>query len=131
MAEKKPSVFPWSPADPLSLFPCFKHLPLELWVGKEQSSLPRHGQHSRAGAKTHPLYSPAPSLLPSPASDNNEDFHQPGSAVLEGSQEGISSEITWCWNKLQASARGVQVTLKGEGCKRRNKLVSLLILCCG
>ncbi|KAF2974591.1 hypothetical protein EK904_001458 [Melospiza melodia maxima] len=88
------------------------HFPLELWVGEEQPSLPRHGQHSRAGARTHPLQSPAPSLLPPPASASNEDFHQPGLAALEGSQEGVSWEITWCWNKSQASARGVQVTLK-------------------
>lgn len=126
--------FPMESCRSFVSFPCFKHLfpwscglerssqlcpDIDSIVGQALGHIPSTAQ---LPVCSHPL--PLPTMGSFISLD--EQFQREARGL-----EGVSSEITWCWNKLQASARGVQVTLKGEGCKRRNKLVSLLILCCG
>lgn len=98
--------FPMEPCRCFISFPCFTCFLLDLWVGEELASLPRHRQHSREHTGTFPPQ-PAPSLLPSTASANSEEFHQPGRAFLEGNQGGsllrdplvleqIAGICAWC-----------------------------------
>lgn len=149
--------FPMESCRSFTSLPCFKRFYLELWVAgnthapqpcgeRRAPTLLEHPlcyrQRSSDGARARPHHSPAPTphlrsvphSHPPPLPARRRHVFVSLGRRCERTAVGLrrgSSEIAWCWNKLQASVCGPQVALKGERRKRRNKLVSLLILCCG